>query len=80
LATSYNALKTLDIFKEIKTINRAGVMESQLSCRERLDVMRMPVAAQAEADRIGSVSARRASESSPDIWSAEQPLFDLDFL
>ena len=72
LATSYYVLKELGVFSKLKAINDASVVESQLSCHERLDAMRMQLAAQGGAGRIDSVSVHRASEARPAMaWTSQ---------
>ena len=78
LSNSYGFLKELGVFNKLKKINRADVMESRLSCQERLDAMRSAFAAETEANRIGrlpmhhALLARTATEPTP------EPLLDFN--
>jgi hypothetical protein len=78
LATSYGSLKELGVFRELKTINRADVVESCLSCQERLDAMRKALAADTEANRIDSLPMHHALKAGPAIERIPEPLLDFN--
>jgi hypothetical protein len=78
LATSYGCLRELGVFRELKTINHAGVMESRFSCQERLDAMRRTLDAETETNRIGSLPIHHALEASPAVERIPQSLLDFN--
>ncbi|WP_194715193.1 hypothetical protein [Noviherbaspirillum soli] len=78
LATSYASLKELGVFRELKKISRAGVVESSLSYQERLDAMRRTLAAETEANRSGSSPRQHALKASPAMEPTLQPLPDFN--
>jgi hypothetical protein len=78
LATSYGSLKELGVFNQLKQINRADVMESRSSCQERLDAMRRTLAAETEANRIGSLPMHHASGARSAIERIPEPLLDFN--
>lgn len=80
LATSYGSLKELGVFRELKTINRVDVMESRLSCQERLDAMRRALDAETETNPIGSLPMHHALKASPAIERIPERLPDFNTL
>ena len=78
LMTSYGSLKELGVFKALKAINRAGVMESRLSCQERLDAMRKAFAAETRANGIDGLPMHHAVKARVAIEGIPEPLLDFN--